>query len=518
MKRVPLGLGLVAGLAGLGALALLAGCMLAAPGLAGPGVGGAGLTSPLIGSFDAAGEFGATQGGVQDMGLARELIASGRVPPPEAFVVEGMFSEHDLGLSGDACERTLCLRAALGIAPTLEDEPSGWVQIAMSSTIDVDAFERPGLTLIATVDVSGSMRWTYGTEQRNYRAPGEVARKLLAAVAGKLDANDRIAIVTYGSEVKTVLQLTAGDRQETIQAAIDGLGEGGSTNMEGGMLEAYRVARQAEAQTQEVRVMLFTDVQPNVGLTTASQFEQLAEEGAADGIGLTVMALGVGLGQEVLNGMSQIRGGNAFSLFEFEDVDELMADDWPWLVSPLAYDMSVELTPAEGFGVADSYGFPTGTDEQATGLEVSTVFLSKRKGALLARVTPDAGHDLTGLRVSGRLSYTTPAGDSVEDNIDVAYNGEPVDDRGHYFQQAGVAKTVALAVLVDGMKHAAEQYTDAPETAIATMRAVVERFAADAETLGDDALNVEMELANELLRLMASGAPRGDMYGQGVAW
>ena len=155
MKRVPLGLGLVAGLAGLGALALLAGCMLAAPGLAGPGVGGAGLTSPLIGSFDAAGEFGATQGGVQDMGLARELIASGRVPPPEAFVVEGMFSEHDLGLSGDACERTLCLRAALGIAPTLEDEPSGWVQIAMSSTIDVDAFERPGLTLIATVDVSG---------------------------------------------------------------------------------------------------------------------------------------------------------------------------------------------------------------------------------------------------------------------------------------------------------------------------------------------------------------------------
>ena len=58
------------------------------------------------------GDFGATQGGVQDMGLARELIASGRVPPAEAFVVEGMFSEHDLGLTGEACARTLCLRGA----------------------------------------------------------------------------------------------------------------------------------------------------------------------------------------------------------------------------------------------------------------------------------------------------------------------------------------------------------------------------------------------------------------------
>ena len=47
-----------------------------------------------------AGDLGATQGGVQDLGSARELIDNGRVPPPESFVVEGMYSEHDLGLPG----------------------------------------------------------------------------------------------------------------------------------------------------------------------------------------------------------------------------------------------------------------------------------------------------------------------------------------------------------------------------------------------------------------------------------
>ena len=44
------------------------------------------------------GDFGATQGGVQDIGLARTLVAEGVVPPASAFAVEGMFSEHDFCL------------------------------------------------------------------------------------------------------------------------------------------------------------------------------------------------------------------------------------------------------------------------------------------------------------------------------------------------------------------------------------------------------------------------------------
>ena len=126
-----------------------------------------------------------------------------------------------------------------------------------------------------------------------------------------------------------------------IQAVIDGLSEAGSTNMEGGLIQAYELAREADAQTDEVRLMLFTDVQPNVGATEPTEFEQLAADGAEDGIGLTVMAIGVGMGQEVLNAISQVRGGNAFDLFELEDVDELMDDSWPWMISPIAYDLSV---------------------------------------------------------------------------------------------------------------------------------------------------------------------------------
>ncbi len=487
---------------GFGSLALVAGCPMQAP------IGGLPID---FGSLQ--GDFGATQGGVQDMGFARELIASGQVPPPEAFVVEGMFSEHDLGLSGDPCERVLCLRTAIGVAPTLEGTPSGWLQVGLSSTVDPDTFERPSLTLIATMDVSGSMGWDYVTERTEYPTPGQVTRNLLSAIAGELGAEDQIALVTYGTIVEDVLPLTPGDQQVAIQAAIDALGTGGVTDMESGLWRAFEIAETAHGQAEQVRVMLFTDLQPNVGATEPSEFEEIAADGASGGIGLTVMGVGVGLRQEMMNAITHLRGGNAFSLFDDEDVAELMVDDWPFLVSPIAYDMVVDVTPSTGFHVADAYGFPSSDDEVASALDVSTVFLSRRKGALLLRIEPDSGTELTGMNMSGSLSYRTPNGELVEQEVDAAYLGETVDDRGRYFEQPSVGKTIALAVLVSSMRQAAEVYQEDRELAIATMTGALARFSADAQALDDEALALEVDLAYNLLQLMEQGAEQGDLYG-----
>ncbi len=459
------------------------------------------------------GEFGATQGGVQDMGLARELVANGRVPPPEAFTVEGMFSEHDLPLSGPACERLLCLRAAMGVAPDLDGEISGWLQVGLSSTIDPATYTRPSLTVVATVDVSGSMGWGYSTGDRQYPTPGAITRSLLLDIAGQLDARDRIAIVTYGSSVHTPLDFTSGAAHDTVDAAIEALGTAGSTNMEAGLQRAYYLARSAETVTDQVRVLLFTDVQPNVGATTGTEFERLAADGAGDGIGLTVFGVGLGLGQAVMNHMVHLRDGNAFSLFDFDDVDELMEDDWPWLVSPIAYDLSVAFNPAFAFQVADAYGFPGEQEDDTAEFDVATVFLSRRKGALLLRLVPKELQPISGLSAAGRLAYTTLTGESVNQDLQVLYPAGAPDERGMLFEQPSVGKVVALAVLVSGMKAAAEVYAGDRGEAVGIMQAVTDRIRLDATALDDPALQPEVELAEDLLDLMEQDAPQGDLYG-----
>lgn len=485
--------------------------LLATTALAGAGCGGMADVGAGGGS-----DFGATPGGVQDMSFARELVANGQVPPPEAFLVEGMFSEHDLGLAGAPCPTLLCLRSAVAVAPTLDGEPSGWLQIGMSSTIDPEAFARPSLTLVAAVDVSGSMGWDYSNDENEYPTPGALSRRLLHALSEHLGPQDRIAIVTYGSTVATPLALTAGDRQGLIERAIDDLDTNGSTNMEAGLQRAYEVARDAiaDGETEETRIVLFTDVQPNVGATSATEFEQMVTGGAEDGIGITVLGLGLGLGQEIMNAMSHLRGGNAFSLTRGEHVDRFVEENWPWFASPIAYDLSMKVAATEGFAIRDRYGFPEGAEEEL-GLEVSTVFLSRRKGALLLRIAPDQSNGATALdafAVQATLRYLTPEGEEVALQLDPGYEGQALDARGHYYEQPGTARTLALALLVTGMREAAVLYAGSRPDAVELMKVTRDRFAADAEVLNDASLTPELELATTLLELMQSGAFQGGLY------
>jgi Ca-activated chloride channel family protein len=122
------------------------------------GCGGGGLLGDDVGDDDpggyndaasGGGDFGATPGGVKDLRLARELIASGMIPPPEALPVEGMFAEHDLALDGAPCTQVLCLRAAGGVAPDRAGQPRGWLQVALSSNVNPDVWQPPDTTFIS---------------------------------------------------------------------------------------------------------------------------------------------------------------------------------------------------------------------------------------------------------------------------------------------------------------------------------------------------------------------------------
>ena len=450
-------------------------------------------------------DFGATQGGVQDMTFARDTVDAGRVPPPEAFVVEAMFSEHDLPIEGEPCTTLLCLRAAIGLAPDGANEPSAWVQVGMSSTVDPETFERPDLSVVAVVDVSGSMGWEYGARG----TPATLAKDLLTQVAQRLDEADRFSIVTYGSSSNLHLAPVSASDDERILDAIQSLRENGSTNMEAGLKLGYEVAGGEIGRAEQVRLMLFTDVQPNVGSTTASEFERLVQQGADGGAGLTVFALGLGLNPDVVRGMSQIRNANAFSLTLPEHVATLMEDSWPWMVSPIAFDLVLEAIASDGFVVAEGYGFPESTLGEAD-LSVSTVFLSRRRGALLLRIAPEDGESFDSLSTELSLEYQTAGGDPVRETFTKDFSTLGEDES---FEQEGLRKTVALARLVTAMKDAAELYGTDADSAISILQSAHAQFEEALEAMDDPALETERVFSTELLTLMREGATQESFYG-----
>jgi Ca-activated chloride channel homolog len=451
-------------------------------------------------AMGSAAEFGATPGGVQDMGLARELIGLGQVPPAEAFVVEGMFSEHDLPLEGDRCETTLCLRTGMGVAPDEDDVRSTWLQVGFSSTIDPENYQRPTLTVIGVVDTSGSMTGT----------PLDVSKAMLNALIDQLGSNDRFGLVTYGTSVRTRVSARDADNRGSLHDSVDRMSTDGSTNMEGGLERAFTMAIEDSGDTQERRVWLFTDAQPNVGATSGTDFERMAATAAESGVGLTVFGVGMGLGQDIMVSMSHLRGGNAFSLFSADDATALMEESWPWMVCPIAYDFHATVAPEPGLDLVESYGIPAEDSTGTATLDVATIFLSRNRGAILARFLPWSADVLAGdATVQIDMTYSTPDG---EEMIEHQAPSIPSASEADTFTQPIVQKTVALAVLVRSMRRAAEIYGADQAGAVALMERAHARVVADAAAIGDPALDPEVQLAADLLQLMRDGAGQGEIY------
>ena len=121
------------------------------------------------------------------------------------------------------------------------------------------------------IDVSGSMQ---GTDRI------DLVKTSLKTLVENLSENDRIAIVTYASGVKTVLDSTPADEKgkQKILDKIDDLKAGGSTFGSGGIDRAYSIAYDHRIVNGNNRVILMSDGDFNVGVTDGGELSSVHDE------------------------------------------------------------------------------------------------------------------------------------------------------------------------------------------------------------------------------------------------
>jgi Ca-activated chloride channel family protein len=173
-------------------------------------------------------DMGVTQGGSQDMLLARDIIESGGIPSREQYSAEGLFSEHDLSIDGEPCAALLCPRVAMAQVQTIgTSEPELLAQLGFATHLSPENFERENLDLVVAVDISGSMA-------------GEklgATRQALRSLVDQLHASDRLGIVAFDDRVSVRAQLTTVDEagREALLRRIEALEANGGTWIEGGL-------------------------------------------------------------------------------------------------------------------------------------------------------------------------------------------------------------------------------------------------------------------------------------------
>jgi len=153
------------------------------------------------------------------------------------------------------------------------------------ATRHIASEDRPASNFVFLVDVSGSM-------SSEDRLP--LLQKALLILVDQMRPEDRISIVTYASYEKLVLDGATYKDRDAIKAAINSLRAGGSTNGERGIQMAYEVAQRHFIKGGNNRIIMGTDGDLNVGISSESELKRFIADKRKTGVFLSVFGFGQG--------------------------------------------------------------------------------------------------------------------------------------------------------------------------------------------------------------------------------
>jgi secreted protein with Ig-like and vWFA domain/anti-sigma-K factor RskA len=212
----------------------------------------------------------------------RRLLTAGQRPPRDAVRIEELVNYFRYAYPQPAGDDPFSVTVEAAACPWRAGHRI--VRVGIQGR-DVRRDARPAGNLVFLVDVSGSM------DEPN-KLP--LVKRALGMLVDELTENDRVAIVAYAGNAGLVLPSTSGDQKKKIRAAIDALEAGGSTHGSAGINLAYEQAAERFIPGGANRVILCTDGDLNVGVTSDEALVELITQKAKGGTFLTVLGFGEG--------------------------------------------------------------------------------------------------------------------------------------------------------------------------------------------------------------------------------
>ncbi|MFT6398594.1 MAG: Ca-activated chloride channel family protein [Bradymonadia bacterium] len=311
-------------------------------------------------------------GGDQDFGYFRRQLDDGIVPVPGTFDASGFFAEHHTLLPTPDCGERVCVQPMLGVLSNLiNGNDCTMMQIGLNSPIAANPANRPPLSLTVVVDVSGSMN---GAGKMGYVRDG------LDIMVDSLRDGDRIAIVTYSDDAETVLPMTeVALNRGDLRAVVASLATEGSTNLFAGLNMGYEIAHAEYDSGRQNRVILLSDGEPTVGITSEESILAMSRDYNVDGIGLTTIGLGSDFQYSLMSNLARLGDGNFYFVENPAAVEEVFADEISFFTVPVAYDLTLEFEEGSDYQIAAVHGSDRWSMTPDGGrLEIPSVFLAHR--------------------------------------------------------------------------------------------------------------------------------------------
>jgi len=268
----------------------------------------------------------------------RRFINEGTLPPSDAVRIEEMINYFSYSYQQPTDGSPFAIHTEVSSCPW--NAKHRLVKIGLSGKA-VEQENLPENNLVFLIDVSGSMN------QPN-KLP--LLKSSFHLLVDQLRKQDRVAIVVYAGNAGLVLPSTRGNEKEKIMAAIDELEAGGSTAGGAGIQLAYKIAKENFNTEGNNRVILATDGDFNVGVSSDADLVHLIEAKRAEGVFLTVLGFGTGNYKDAkMEKLADKGNGNFAYVDNIMEANKVLVKEMGATLNTIAKDvkLQIEFNPAK---------------------------------------------------------------------------------------------------------------------------------------------------------------------------
>ena len=200
----------------------------------------------------------------------------------------------------------------------------------------IEEHDRKPTNFVFLIDTSGSMN-------QSDKLP--LVKCAFVKLLSELDENDTVSIVTYAGSDKVILEGESGQNTDKIASAIEELEAYGSTNGSAGINTAYKIAERYYNKKGNNRVILATDGDLNVGVTSESGLTELITEKKDNGIFLSVLGFGTdNLKDNKLEALADNGDGNYAFIDSVYEAKRVLVEEMGATLETVAKDVKLQTT------------------------------------------------------------------------------------------------------------------------------------------------------------------------------
>lgn len=271
----------------------------------------------------------------------RRMLNAGELPPADSVRIEEMINYFKYDYPDPASGEPFSVTAQIGPCPW--NENTRLLLVGLKAP-DVQMENLPSSNLVFLIDVSGSM---------NTAEKLPLVQRAFLLLCETLTEKDTVSIVTYASSDEVVLNGINGSRKDVIMSAIENLTSGGSTAGSKGIETAYSIAKKHFIKGGNNRVILATDGDLNVGVTSEGELTRLIEKKRKEGVFLSVMGFGTGnLKDNKMEALANNGNGNYAYIDTIDEARKVLIEEMGGTLLTVAKDVKfqVEFNPEKVTG------------------------------------------------------------------------------------------------------------------------------------------------------------------------